>query len=59
MYGKYVLNGKNSPTKATVHFYISKEEIAKMEKTQKMKCFFHNVNKIKLPFSKVSWSIQH
>lgn len=59
MYGKYVLNGKNSPTKATVHFYISKEEIAKMDKKQKLICFFHNVDKITLPFSKVSWSIQH
>lgn len=58
MYGKYVQNGKNAPIKATVHFYISKEEIAKMDNTQKMKCFFHNVNKIKLPFSKVSWSVQ-
>lgn len=58
MYGKYVLNGKNAPSKATVHFYISKEEIAQMDNSQKMKCFFHNVNKIKLPFSKVSWSVQ-
>lgn len=58
MYGKYVQNGKNTPIRATVHFYISKEEIAKMDKTQKMKCFFHNVDKMILPFSKVSWSIQ-
>lgn len=58
MYGKYVQNGKNTPIRATVHFYISKEEIAKMDKTQKMKCFFHNVDKMILPFSKVSWSVQ-
>ncbi len=57
MYGRYLKSGKNHPHQATVHFYISKNDIRKMDPKQKMVCFVHNVQKYQLPFKSVTWTI--
>lgn len=58
MYGRYVSRIRKHPHKATVHFYISKEEIDELDANRQLICFLHNVNKEKMPFDEVKWSIQ-